>query len=79
MHKRYLEKYRHLVGKNAFICSDGYFMCYYPGCSIKDGGVKDVEQFPLSVRVSNAIVSYVRYVVKMIWPVDLAVFYPHPG
>ena len=34
-------------------------------------------QNPLSVRVPNALIAYVRYVRKMLWPVDLAVFYPY--
>ena len=35
--------------------------------------------FPRSVRLSNAIVSYARYVGKAAWPSRLALFYPHPG
>jgi tetratricopeptide (TPR) repeat protein len=31
------------------------------------------------LRISNAIVSYVKYLEKAIWPASLAVFYPHPG
>src|SRR5262249_48647994 len=27
----------------------------------------------------NAVVSYVRYLGKELWPFDLGVFYPHPG
>jgi len=30
-------------------------------------------------RVANALVSYVAYIAKLIWPAKLAVFYPHPG
>jgi len=30
-------------------------------------------------RIANALVSYIRYVGKMLWPVDLSVLYPHPG
>lgn len=30
-------------------------------------------------RVGNALVSYWRYIRKMIWPSDLAVFYPYSG
>ena len=41
--------------------------------------VAELTQLPLHVRVSNAVVAYVEYIRKMIWPVDLAVFYPHPG
>lgn len=33
---------------------------------------------PLSIRIENAVVSYGVYLYKMIWPVDLAVFYPFP-
>ena len=31
------------------------------------------------VWIPNAFVSYAIYIGKMIWPVNLAVFYPHPG
>jgi len=34
---------------------------------------------PLSIRLSNALVSYVRYLQKTIWPARLAPMYPHPG
>ena len=33
----------------------------------------------LSARLANAIVSYVRYVGKAVWPTRLAPMYPHPG
>ena len=33
---------------------------------------------PLLIRIENAVVSYVVYLYKMIWPVDLAIFYPFP-
>jgi tetratricopeptide (TPR) repeat protein len=33
---------------------------------------------PFVQRVENALVSYTRYIGKSFWPVDLAVFYPHP-
>ncbi len=32
----------------------------------------------LPERLANAVVASVAYLAKMIWPVDLAVFYPHP-
>ena len=34
---------------------------------------------PLGARVGNALISYCRYLGKLFWPRDLAVFYPHPG
>jgi Flp pilus assembly protein TadD len=45
----------------------------------KGGAVVSIEAFPLSDRIANAFVSYVIYIRKVIWPNDLAVFYPHPG
>jgi tetratricopeptide (TPR) repeat protein len=35
--------------------------------------------YPLDVRIANALVAYVGYLGKMIWPFQLAVLYPHPG
>jgi Tfp pilus assembly protein PilF len=42
------------------------------------GTVGSLEVFPLSARMANASVSYITYMVKMLMPVNLAVFYPHP-
>jgi tetratricopeptide (TPR) repeat protein len=38
-----------------------------------------VEDLPFGARGGNALISYCRYLGKLFWPVDLAVFYPHPG
>jgi len=43
------------------------------------GAVMTVENLPPGARVGNAIISYCRYLGKMFWPTDLAVYYPHPG
>jgi tetratricopeptide (TPR) repeat protein len=40
--------------------------------------IQTVEALPLSVRLENAVVSYVWYLKTMLWPAGLAVFYPHP-
>ncbi|CAN2041017.1 protein O-mannosyl-transferase [Candidatus Magnetomoraceae bacterium gMMP-15] len=42
------------------------------------GAVAPLEIFPLSIRIANAIISYFAYLGKMVWPHNLAVFYPHP-
>ncbi len=33
---------------------------------------------PLAPRLANAVVSYVKYLGKTVWPARLAAFYPHP-
>ncbi|MDO9565133.1 MAG: tetratricopeptide repeat protein [Candidatus Desulfaltia sp.] len=43
------------------------------------GAVRSLDVLPLFVRISNALVSYISYIVKMIMPHNLAVLYPHPG
>lgn len=40
------------------------------------GAVVALEQMPASGRVANALVSYVGYLWKTVWPLDLAVYYP---
>ncbi len=45
----------------------------------KGGSVASFEVFPLGIRIANAFVSYIVYIAKMVWPDNLAVFYPHPG
>ncbi|MBN1364330.1 MAG: tetratricopeptide repeat protein [Syntrophaceae bacterium] len=36
------------------------------------------EQLPLITRIVNAIISYIAYLEKFFWPINLAVFYPYP-
>jgi tetratricopeptide (TPR) repeat protein len=38
-----------------------------------------VLPMPLANRLGHALVTYVAYLWKMLWPVDLAAMYPHPG
>jgi len=39
--------------------------------------MSDFELMPLGTRISNAVVSYVIYMWKMVWPQNLAVLYPY--
>ncbi len=41
--------------------------------------VRSLSQFPLAVRIENAVVAYASYLWKMFWPVRLAPLYPHSG
>ena len=43
------------------------------------GAVMTFDRFPLGLRLSNAVVSYVTYLGKMVWPTRLVVFYPYPA
>ncbi len=37
-----------------------------------------LTQLPLSFRLENALVSYLRYLAKIFWPTNLALIYPYP-
>jgi tetratricopeptide (TPR) repeat protein len=38
--------------------------------------IASIERYPVADRVANALVSYVAYLGKTLWPAGLAVFYP---
>src|SRR6266404_614602 len=43
----------------------------------RGGAVRTFEEAPLALRLSNALVSYAKYVLRAFWPNDLAVYYPY--
>ncbi|OQB53030.1 MAG: TPR repeat-containing protein YrrB [Deltaproteobacteria bacterium ADurb.Bin151] len=42
------------------------------------GAVSSTEALPLGIRMGNVFISYSAYIGKMIWPSNLAIFYPYP-
>jgi len=45
----------------------------------RGGALGTLSDYTVGVRLANIPVSYMTYIVKMLWPRNLAVFYPHPG
>ena len=43
------------------------------------GAVNSLAAIPFHVRIANALLSYVSYIEKMLWPEHLAVLYPYPN
>jgi len=43
------------------------------------GAVNSLTSLPLDIRINNALVSWISYVIKAVWPAHLTVFYPHSG
>ena len=43
------------------------------------GAVSSLVSIPFHVRIANALISYVGYIGKMLWPHNLAVLYPYPS
>jgi len=44
----------------------------------RTGAMRALGIVPLGMRCENAVISYCRYLAKLLWPVDLAVVYPYP-
>ena len=42
------------------------------------GAVNTLEAIPLSLRVANALQSYIAYIGDLLWPARLAALYPYP-
>ena len=45
---------------------------------VQSDALWSTASLPLSFRLANAVMSYVRYLGKMFWPTDLALIYPYP-
>lgn len=45
----------------------------------KFGAIKSLYEQSFELRVENALISYVKYIIKTLWPSDLAVLYPFPS
>jgi tetratricopeptide (TPR) repeat protein len=45
----------------------------------KGGSVLSFERIGPDLRIANIFVSYIIYIAKSIWPINLAVYYPHRG
>jgi tetratricopeptide (TPR) repeat protein len=69
--------FRLIVEKVPFFVLSG--ISVYLTLSLKTfGAVLPVEPLSLGLRISNALVSYVSFIGKMVWPQNLAVHYPYP-
>ena len=61
-----------LLAMSAFLCVMTIIM------QASGGIVPTLERLPLEYRVANMFLSYIKYIIKMIWPIGLAICYPHP-
>jgi tetratricopeptide (TPR) repeat protein len=41
------------------------------------GAVGSIEAFPFHLRIANALIAYMSYILKLFWPVNLAAIYPY--
>ncbi|MEE8349746.1 MAG: tetratricopeptide repeat protein [Acidobacteriota bacterium] len=44
-----------------------------------DGALPGLERLSLGARLTNTPLAYALYLKQLVWPLDLAIFYPHQG
>ena len=70
----------YLLGEKAPLLALSLAACFMTyRAQSRGGAMADIERFPLADRPGNALVSYVRYLAKTLWPEGLSYLYPHPG
>lgn len=62
-----------------------FFALTFASCGItllaqgRGGTVSSLHDYPLSARLTDVAAAYLQYLGKMLYPLHLAVFYPHPA
>jgi len=69
---------RIFLEKVPFFVLSGLSICLSAFSLQHQGALISTESVPMKLRMANALVSYVRYMEKLIWPQDLAVLYLFP-
>jgi len=70
---------RRLVEKIPFFCLSLFLAAITYKMQHEGEVLQMMASTTLADRVGNALVSYVRYLGLLIWPLNLSVLYPHPG
>ena len=69
---------RLILEKVPFLILSGLSV-YFSMASVKGMGNEiTLQSIPLMLRIENALISYLIYIGKLIWPTHLTVFYPYP-
>jgi Flp pilus assembly protein TadD len=68
-----------ILEKLPFVALGAAAMAWTLAAQRSIGAVTGVGSLDWTHRAANALVSYVTYLWKTIWPADLAVFYPYPA
>ncbi len=74
------ERWKTLVREKAGLLVIAVAFCVIAVVAQASGeAVQSTAKFSIPVRVGNAIIAYGGYLLQMLVPIRLAVFYPHPG
>jgi len=67
-----------ILEKVPFFILSAVSVCLSIFSAKQQGVVESTDLTTITLRIANALVSYLVYIGKLIWPQNLAVFYPYP-
>ena len=70
---------RILLEKAPFLAMSAAFSAVALLAQAPARSVKVTATLPLSIRAANAVLAYAAYLAKTFVPINLAIYYPHPG
>ncbi len=78
-----LERFKTASLRQLFIEKWPFYLLTVASCAVtflaqRQEAVASLQKTPLALRFENIPTAYLGYLLKMIWPVNLAVFYPLP-
>ncbi len=71
--------FRLLLEKIPFLLLAGAAAAWAFVAQREGDALRSLDQYPLGVRLANAVVSYAAYLWHTLWPHGLTIYYPHPG
>lgn len=72
--------WRRLVWEKASLLLLAILFCVIAVQAQREGNaLRDPVQYPIAIRLENAVLSCALYLKHTVWPAGLAMYYPHPG
>ncbi len=71
------EDWRSLIREKIPLVLISTVFCVVTMIAQKQEAMRSLVQCPLTGRIANAMLSYAGYITNMVWPANLAVFYPY--
>ncbi len=74
-----LSEYWHLVLEKWPLFLLAAISCVITFLAQREQAVVSLQEYSVGLRLENVVISYADYILKTIWPANLAVFYPLPA
>ena len=70
---------RHLILEKVPLLAMSVVSCVMTVIAQQGGrAINTLSYLPIAARINNAVAAYAAYILKMLWPAQLAIYYAHP-